>query len=347
MAIGCRVLYGPDMAQRPTTIYDVAKAAGVAPSTVSRAFSRPGRVNAETAERIRTVAAELGYRANPQARALSTRSTSMIAVLFADIANPVFAEMVQGAEEEAAKAGYAMVLADTRESAERERKVLDTILSSVDGVVLASPRTSDTAVRQVAKVRPTVVVNRVVGGLPSVIVDHARGIRRAAEHLAALGHRHITYLSGPEAAWPDGVRWRALRDIRSELGLTVRRTSPVAPTLNGGVVAAAEWSHHPTSAVIAYNDMVAIGFMRGLQATGRRIPEDVSVVGVDNTPSAEIVTPGLTTVAAPQRELGARAVRHALAFVGGARSTTTEPVLLPTKLVQRASTAGVPGRRRS
>lgn len=327
------------MAERPTTIYDVARAAGVAPSTVSRAFSRPGRVNAETAERIREVAQELGYRANPQARALSTRTTSMVAVLCADITNPVFSEMVRGAEEAASDAGYAMVLADTRESADREREVLDKILSSVDGVVLASPRMSDTAVRQIAKVKPAVVLNRVVGGLPSVVVDTPRGMHRAAEHLVELGHDHVTYLAGPEAAWPDGVRWRALRDVRGELGLTVRRVGPVAPTLQGGVRAAAQWAAHPTSAVIAYNDLVAIGFMRALQNSGRSVPEDVSVIGFDNTPSAELVTPGLTTVAAPQRALGARAVKHVLAFVGGARPSTTEPLVLPTKLVVRASTA--------
>lgn len=330
------------MAQRPTTIYDVARAAGVAPSTVSRAFSRPGRVNAETAERIREVAAELGYRANPQARALSTRTTSMIAVLFADIGNPVFSELVQGAEEAAAEAGYAMVLADTRESAGRERQVLDTILTSVDGVVLASPRMSDTAARQVAKVKPTVVLNREVGGLPSVIVDNARGMHRAAEHLVELGHRQVTYIAGPEAAWPDGVRWRALRDARVELGLTVRRIGPVEPTLNGGVRAAREWAaHHPTSAVVAYNDLVAIGFVRAVQAMGRSVPKDVSVIGFDNIPAAELVTPGLTTVAAPLRALGGRAVKHVLAFVGAARSRTTEPLVLPTRLVLRGSTGEV------
>ncbi|MFV0425441.1 MAG: LacI family DNA-binding transcriptional regulator [Beutenbergiaceae bacterium] len=326
------------MAHRPTTIYDVAKAAGVAPSTVSRAFSRPGRVNAETAERIRAIAAELGYRANPQARALSTSTTSMIAVLFADVANPVFAEVIQGAEEAASAAGYAMVLADTRESSGREREVLETISNSVDGLVLASPRMSDTAVRQVAKVRPTVVLNRVVGGLPSVIVDNARGVYRAAEHLAGLGHEQVTYLAGPEAAWPDGVRWRALRDARADLGMAIRRIGPLPPTLNGGVKAAALWASQPSSAVLAYNDLIAIGFMRAVQRMGMSVPGDVSVVGIDNTPSAEIVTPGLTSVAAPQRALGARAVQHVLAFARGAKSTSTAPVVLPTKLVQREST---------
>lgn len=327
------------MAERPVTIYDVAREAGVAPSTVSRAFSRPGRVNAETAERIRTVAAELGYRANPQARALSTRTTSMIAVMLADIANPVFYEVVRGAEAAAGEAGYAMVLADARESAGRERDVLDRVLPAVDGVVLTSSRMSDTAIRQVAKVKPTVVLNRVVGGLPSVVTDHARGMRRAAEHLVELGHTEITYLAGPEAAWPDGVRWRSLRDARDELGIRVRRVGPVAPTLNGGVEAAAAWKDRPTHAVIAYNDLVAIGFMRGVASLGLRVPEDVSVIGFDNTPSAELVTPGLTTVASPLHTLGIRAVRHVLAFVGGAKSTTTEPLVLPTRLVQRSSTA--------
>lgn len=330
------------MAQRPTTIYDVATAAGVAPSTVSRTFSRPGRVNAETAERIRATAERLGYRANPQARALSTRTTSMIAVLLADVANPVFSDLVRGAEAAAADAGYTMVLADTQESAGREREVIDKILPNVDGIVLTASRMSDTAIRQVAKIKPTVVLNRVVGGLPSVIADTPRGTERAAAHLAALGHTHVTYLAGPEAAWPDGVRWRTLRDARAELGLTVRRVGPVAPTLNGGVAAASEWMRHPTSAVVAYNDLVAIGFMRGVQSLGLAVPDDVSVIGYDNTPPAELVTPGLTSVAAPLRAMGERAVKHVLAFAQGARSTSTEPLVLPTKLVERAST-GPPG----
>ncbi|MBZ2195186.1 LacI family DNA-binding transcriptional regulator [Occultella gossypii] len=324
---------------RSTTIYDVAKAAGVAPSTVSRAFSRPGRVNAETAERIRAVAVELGYRANPQARALSTTRTSMIAVILADVTNPVFFEVVRGAELAAYEAGYTMLLAETQESAERERAVLERALSTVDGIVLTSSRMSDSAIRQIAKVKPVIVLNRVVTGVPSVVTDNLRGMRRAAEHLGELGHEQICYLAGPEASWADGMRWRSLREAAMELELRVRRVGPFAPTVNGGVAAAAEWGRQRTTAVVAYNDQMAIGFMRGVRAMGGQVPRDVSVVGFDNSNMAELVTPALTTVAAPLHSLGVTAARNVLAISRGAQTRATEAVVLPTKLVVRESTS--------
>lgn len=306
---------------------------------MSRAFSRPGRVNAETAARIRSVAAELGYRANPQARALSTTKTSMIALLLADVANPVFFEVVRGAEIAAADAGYTMLLADTQESAGREREVLDRVLSTVDGIVLTSSRMSDSAIRQVAKVKPLIVLNRVVSGVPSVVTDIMPGMRRAAEHLGELGHEYLTYLAGPEASWADGMRWRGLREAGLELELRVRRVGPFPPTVNGGVQAAARWSRHRTTAVVAYNDLMAIGFVRGIKAMGGDVPRDVSVIGFDNTSAAELVTPALTTIASPLHSLGITAVRHVLAIAGGAQSRTGEPVVLPTKLVVRETTA--------
>ena len=118
------------------TIYDVAKAAGVAPSTVSRAFSRPGRVNAETAERIRQVAEELGYRTNPLARALPTGRTSMLALIVSDVTNPFYFEIIRGAQRAANAADYTMLLADVQESGRLEREALERALPLVEGVVL-------------------------------------------------------------------------------------------------------------------------------------------------------------------------------------------------------------------
>lgn len=323
------------------TIYDVAREAGVAPSTVSRAFARPGRVNAETGERIRTIAARMGYRAKEQARARTGVRTQMVAVVLADLANPVFYELVRGAGSACEAAGYTMLLAETAESAVRERATLERALSSVDGVVLTASRISDSAIRQVAKVKPVVVVNRVVPGVPSVVIDVERGTFRSVEHLVGLGHEAVTYLSGPEASWADGMRWRGLRRAAEELGVRIRRVGPFAPTVNGGVEAAASWAQHRTSAVVAYNDMVAIGFMRGIAVLGARVPEDVSVVGFDNSAMAELVSPELTTVAAPLHALGRTAAQNVLAMAGGARSQAAEPMQLPTRLVVRESTGGV------
>jgi DNA-binding LacI/PurR family transcriptional regulator len=321
------------------TIDDVARAAGVAPSTVSRAFSRPGRVSFETSERIHRIAAELGYRTSSLARALPTGPTSMIALAISDITNPFYNEIIRGAQVAASEAGYTILLADTQESGANERKALERAAATVEGIVLASTRMSDSAIRMTAKQRPVIVLNRAVSDVPCVITDNPRGTRRAVEHLAELGHRRITYLAGPEASWADGTRWRSVRESAMELELHVRRVGPVPPTVAGGARAAAEFAEHPTSAVIAYNDLVAIGAIRALTAMGARIPQDVSVVGFDNIFAAELVTPPLTTVAAPLGAMGRTAVSNLLAIVRGARPRAQAPVSLPCRLIERRSTA--------
>lgn len=339
---------------RPT-IYDVAIACGVAPSTVSRAFSRPGRVNAETAERIRQVANEMGYRTNPLARALPTGRTSLLAVIVADVTNPFFFEILRGAEETATEAGYTLLVADVHESVEAERQALDRTLPMVEGLVLATSRMSDSSIRVAAKQCPTVVLNRSMSDIPSVATDNARGMKRAIEHLASLGHTTITYLAGPDASWANGVRWQAMREAAHELGLRARRLGPFSPTQAGGLAAARALADAPSTAAIAYNDLMAIGLMRGLVNLGIRIPEDVSVVGFDNIFGADFCTPQLTTVAAPLRQLGAVAVRMVLEElrtpVRGARQLPKTPLktaLLPANLVERMSTGPAhPARRRA
>lgn len=330
---------------RPATIYDVARLAGVAPSTVSRAFARPGRVNADTAERIRAAAAELGYRANPVARALSTARTRMLALVISDVTNPFYSQLIRGAQIAASQDEYTVLLADARESDVVERESLERLLPTVEGIVIGSSRMSDSTLRVIAKQRPTIVLNRQVAGIPSVVTDNLRGVRRAAEHLGALGHDHITYVAGPEASWADGMRWRALREAGHELGLHTRRVGPYAPTLEGGVAAAGDLVAALPTAVVAYNDLVAIGLMRALQKEGVRIPQDVSVIGFDNILPAELVSPGLTTVAAPLRTMGSTAVGNLVAVIRGALYRSDGPFVLPTRLVERESTAA-PRRRR-
>ncbi|KQY47920.1 LacI family DNA-binding transcriptional regulator [Cellulomonas sp. Root137] len=329
------------------TIYDVAAACGVAPSTVSRAFSRPGRVNAETAARIRQVAEEMGYRANPLARALPTGKTSLLALVVSDVTNPFYFEIIRGAEQAATEADYTLLVADVHESATAERKALERALPLVEGVVLGTSRMSDSAIRVMAQQRPTVVLNRVLTGIPSVITDNARGARRAVEHLASLEHRNIGYLAGPEASWADGMRWRAMREAAEMLDLRVQRFGPFAPTLTGGGEAAPVIAASNVTAVVAYNDLVAIGLMRGLAALDVRVPRDVSVVGFDNIFGAEICSPALTTVAAPLAALGKYAVQTLLAGMSSRTPPQVRPALLPAELVVRDSTARRARRRRS
>ncbi len=321
------------------TIYDVARAAGVAPSTVSRAFSRPGRVKSETAERIRAVAAELGYRTNPIARALPTGRTGMIAMVLSDITNPFYFEIIRGAEAAAAEAGYTLLLADAQESVRLEREAVDRLLPTVEGLLLGTSRMADSAIRMAAKQRPTVVLNRGVADVPSVVPDNASGTRKAVEHLHDLGHRSITYVAGPEASWADGLRWRSLRDAAQAFETKVRRVGPNPPTLAGGAAAATAVLEQQTSAVVAYNDLLAIGLMHGLADAGVRVPQHISVVGYDNIFGSDFCSPSLTTVASPLRVLGASALQYLVVQIKGVRPHTGEPIMLPMQLVVRGSTA--------
>lgn len=320
------------------TIYDVARAAGVAPSTVSRAFARPGRVNSETAARIRAIATELGYRANPVARALSTSHTRMIALMISDVTNPFYAPLIRGAQVAAGEAGFVVLLEDAQESAQIEREGLERVLPVVEGIVIGSSRMSDSALRTIAKQTPMVVLNRAVADVPSVVTDNARGMRRAVEHLGSIGHRTITYVAGPEASWADGVRWQALREAGMELELAIRRVGPFPPTVGGGVRAAVDVAAQGSTGVIAYNDQMAIGVMRGLEAAGLRVPQDRSVIGFDDIFAAQLVSPPLTTVAAPLHMMGMTAVRNLRAITKGARPESGRPFVMPTRLIVRAST---------
>lgn len=329
------------MERRDVTIYDVAKAAGVAASTVSRAFSRPGRVSADTAERIRRVAEELGYKSAPLARRVAGERTGLIAMMTANLTNPYYAEIIRGAQEAAIKADHTVLMAQSDESPDTERRSLERLVPLVDGMILVNSRMSDAGVRLIAKQLPTFLINRVVGGVPSLVVDQAAGMRKAVEHLAGLGHTQIGYAGGPEASWANGVRWRTLQDTARELHLRVRSFGPFRPTLHGGLDAAAAWAENPTSALICFNDLLAIGAMKGIVDRGLWIPGDVSVVGFDNSFAAQLSIPGLTTGDAPLRYLGEAAVTSILATLRHPHRPVPQdvrPVVIPMDLKVRHST---------
>lgn len=208
----------------------------------------------------------------------------------------------------------------------------------LDGLVIASSRLSDTELRTLAKSLPVVILNRRVAGLHCIVPDMAYGIRKATEHLLGLGHRNITYLAGPEASWADGMRWRAVRDSAKELGFTEHRVGPFAPTLQGGRGAAEVIAARRLKAVVCYNDLMAIGLMQGLLERGIRVPAQVSIIGFDNIFASALVTPGLTTIAAPLTMLGDSAVRYIVGVLSGNKSPEAAPMTVPVRLIVRDST---------
>ncbi|MBU2664693.1 LacI family transcriptional regulator [Actinoplanes bogorensis] len=323
---------------RPT-IYDVAREAGVAASTVSRAYARPGRVNADTAQRIFEAAEKLGYRTGTAARRPEPGVVrNAIGLVVADVTNPFYGDIIKGAYEAAREAGYQLILSHTNESPKVERQTIEQELAQVDGVVIASSRMTDSALRMVAKQKAVVLLNRIIPEASCVLNDAERGIRRAVEHLASLGHDRITYVAGPETSWSDGVRWRSLRMAAADLGLEVRRLGPYEPTVLAGLSAALRVAELDATAVQAYNDQLAIGIVKGLSRLGVPVPEQVSVVGFDNIIFDELVEPQLTTIASPLYRMGFTGMQNCIAVAQGAKPSG-RPLVLPVRLVVRNSTA--------
>lgn len=328
--------------KRPT-IYDVAREAGVATSTVSRALSRPDRVNAATRERILGVAERLGYQTNPLARALPSGHTQTLALFVADITNPHFFGIIRGAEQQARAAGRTLILGDTEESPELEAHNVRRLGPAVDGFVIAASRMSDKEIKELSAQHRLALVNRQVSGVPSVIVDHADGSRQIIEHLASLGHRSVVYLAGPRRSWLAAQRWRALGLGARRFGMSATRLGPFPPAVLGGAAAADAALGCGATAAVAHNDLIAIGMLRRFAERGVRVPEDISVVGYDDIFGADFCSPPLTTLGGPFEETGRVAVDlllggRGLAGSGGSRSD----VVLPSHLVTRGSTGPAP-----
>ena len=325
------------------TIYDVASAAGVATSTVSRAFSNPNRVNAATRDRILAVATELGYRPNPHARALPSGRSRTVAMVVSDITNPHYFELIRGAEQRAKASEYTLVLVNAEESPRIEYEQIQRLVSSVDGFVLAASRLPDENLQQVAAQRAVVLMNRELTGLPSVVLDHEQGCRQIVEHLASLGHRHLVYLAGPRNSWMAKTRWEALRSAAADLGVRADRVGPFTPRVSQGGAAADAGLHTGATAIVAHNDLLAIGVVQRLAQRSVHVPDDVSVVGFDDIFAADLCTPRLTTLGGAHAEVGRAAVEILLDAVSPvATRSTPARVVLPSELVLRSSTSTAP-----
>lgn len=320
------------------TIYDIARSAGVSPSTVSRALSKPGRVSAKTQKKIEDAAAELNYQVNRAARALPTGRTGTVGVIVSDITNPAYFNIVRGAASVASQRDCTLVLAESAESADTELTVVQRMSATVDGIVLASSRLTDQQILDLAAQKPLAVVNRIVDGAPSVVAAIEPGVTDAIRHLASLGHTSVAYVTGPELSWMSRSRWESIRSRCDWSGLTAVEVASGVPTVNGGRQAAAAVRNAGCTAVICYNDLMAIGLMQELQLAGVRIPEDLSILGFDNIFGSDFTTPPLSTIKSQPEEAGAAAVGLVLDDLDGVGgSEAHQRHSLATELVVRGS----------
>lgn len=326
--------------KRAATIYDIAQLAGVNPSTVSRALSRPGRINEKTAQKIHDAAKQLNYVANPAARALPTGRTGTLGLIVADITNPMFFDVVRGAEREAADRNYTLVLAEFNESAEMELLTARRLMPSVDGLILATSRLLPDDVRALGGEKPVVVINRRVDDIDSIVADIDPGLTEAIDHLAALGHRRLAFVSGPSRSWMSRHRWTRVRELCAERGIETVRVPSTQPDMAAGREATTAVLETGATAVLAYNDLLAIGIMLELRHRGVEVPTQLSLVGFDDIFGSDFTTPALTSIRSPHRASGSYAAQTLFALLNGTDAPTITD--LTTTLVMRESTAPPP-----
>lgn len=264
---------------------------------------------------------------------MKTGRTGVIAVIVPDITNPYFASMVRSLERTARDADLQVLLADTGEDPQAEVRAAKTLAMDVDGFVVLSPRRLHRELETLGAV-PTVFVQRQVRGHPSVLLRSAPAVREALSHLATEGHRRLAFLAGPTGSWAATERRSAVEKASATLQLDVRVVKAAAPTFEAATDAVEHIAEGDPTAVIAFNDQMALGVMAGLTRRGISVPEDVSLIGFDDIPMAAMVAPPLTTIHLPTEDAGSAAV-------GLLQDEGAPSVELMGKLVIRSSTGPV------
>lgn len=325
----------------PVTIHDVARLANVSISTVSRAFTAPDLVKPQTRDKVLEAAVELGYHATvpppPPER------TGHIGIVVSDLGNPFFTGVLTGVQARASQDDVAVLFANSDEEPLTEQNLVRKMATQVDGIVLCSPGMADEQLRDLAGQTTLVLLNREVEGIPSVVMDSADGMRQAVQHLAALGHRRCAYLGGPRRSWSNAARERGLQAAAERHGVEVVPFGPFPPVFEGGLQGTDLALAAEVTAIVAYNDLVAFGALARLNARGVPVPDEVSLIGVDDLVFAAISAPPLTTIAMPTEAAGRAAVTILLGLLDGEAAHDTT-VVLDTHLIVRATTAPSPQR---
>lgn len=328
----------------PATIRDVARDAGVSVATVSRVLSGSRPTGQAVAERVLESSRRLGFEVNQVARALRTHVTDTVGVVVPDIMNPFFPALLQAASHHLRTAGLGVLFVDAQGDPAIEAAAVQLLLARrVDGLLISpcDRRASLATVEAAAARVPLVQIDRrVTGELAHVGVDQDQAMRQVVDHLAARGGRHFAYLGSDDRISTSFERTRAFRrHVRRHdgegAGRCLTREFSTAWGTEGG--AALLRDHPEVDAVVCGNDEIAYGFLLACENARRRVPEDVAVLGFDDTLLARIARPAITSVRQPVEEIARRAVEELTRVRGGAvqQSVTVEP-----QLVVRASTAG-------
>jgi len=340
------------LAATRVTITDVARAANVHASTVSRVLNGRAELSLlpETRERVIAAATRLGYRPSALARGLRLRRTFTLGMLVPDITNPVFPSIIKGVEGAAHTRGYHLILCNTDDSFEREASYLRVLREwRVDGILIASSSTADSTIAELRREKvPFVLLNsasRASDDL-AVVPDNRQGAAAAIEHLIQLGHRRIGLVAAPQTTMAGQERLLAARAALRRHHLAHEDALvAVADSFSevSGYRAARRLllDGEPLTAIFCANDLIALGAIRFARELGLSVPDDLSVVGFNNIPQSELFDPPLTTVNVPQEEMGVLAAAILIDALEG-KHLARRHVMLETEVVVRGSSAPPP-----
>jgi len=334
-------------AKRKVTIRDVADLVNVHHSTVSRALSPTKRdqISPAVVKKVERAAKKLGYYPNIVASSLKQNRSFAIGVLIPDLMNPVFPPIIRGIQDVAEERGYTVITANTDDEEVKERDALRMMQGrSIDGVIIATARRTDPIVKEcVENEIPFVLVNRTVDrdGVNAVIIDEDVGIRSVLDHLVSMKHTQIAHISGPQHTSTGYHRARAVSDylrthnLRSDL---VETTDKFTIEEGGRAIRKLLERCDSFTAIVAGNDLLALGCMDAMKDVGLLVPENISICGYDDILFLERMSPALTTVLVPKYEMGSQATRILLDMISG--ETNGPGVLrMQPQLVIRDSTA--------
>lgn len=319
------------------TIREVASAAGVSVSTVSRAFTAPDQVQPQTLQRILDVAGRLGYAPNPAARSLRGGSTGSLGLIIPDISNPFFPPIFKAMQARGRRQGYTILAADTDEREFDELETIAAVSKRVDGLILWASTLGEERLRGLAAEIPVVLVNRNVPGIPELRISLSAGIAQAAEHLKAYGHTRCVFVNGSR---PEQSRGKSIRESFESHELSLVELGPYEPRFETGLHAATLVASGEATAVLAHNDLVALGVLHQLAKLDVRVPGDVSVIGIDDTLLAATSTPSLTTIRISADEIATQATDLLIDTIGGRGEGRV--VEIGSRLIPRASTGPAP-----
>lgn len=338
----------------PVTIKDIAKQAGVAHTTVSRALRGSPLIADKTSRRIRAIAAELGYHPSAAARSLRTHRSQVLGVIVSNIADPFFSEILQGIDDTAQQSGYSLFITASQHDPKREKAIVNTMREHrVDGVILCStPFSTEQSQQLLTQEIPIVVVNNQAAEeyRYSIYHDDVDGSRQITRHLLELGHRRIAYLGNAQSGRTTQDRLTGFRQEMAAAGATILPGFVHQAQGGSAEVGMSSVKHflnlvvRPT-ALVCYNDLLAIGVLKGLSLAGLCVPNNFSVTGFDNIGFSGFTSPPLTTFDQPKRFIGAEAARLMLELLSEPAHERldgeTNLRLLRGKLLVRQSTAPV------